>query len=197
MQILGKESLDGATSAWPEGWLSLGRLHLAWQALADLMDLSLPAASAGAGATPRALIACPRRGSTPDGACLGAFGACVQPGAELWERGGLLSSAPAPHFPAYFACLDWSCPVGACSLRQKTVSQAPPSSRPAERSSPPPSAVAENSRKHIILPTLRCVCTQPSSLTVRCVTSRGHRTQLPRPPWCSESTRPSLTLGGP
>eukprot|EP00964_Phaeocystis_antarctica_P013179 scaffold7219_cov84-Phaeocystis_antarctica.AAC.1 len=48
LQILGKESLDGATSAWPEGWLSLGRLHLAWQALADLMDLSLPAAPAGA-----------------------------------------------------------------------------------------------------------------------------------------------------
>eukprot|EP00964_Phaeocystis_antarctica_P055113 scaffold32403_cov73-Phaeocystis_antarctica.AAC.1 len=48
LQILGKESLDGPTSAWPEGWLSLGRLHLAWQALAYLMDLSLPAASAGA-----------------------------------------------------------------------------------------------------------------------------------------------------
>ena len=86
LQILGKESLDGPTSAWPEGWLSLGRLHLAWQALADLMDLSLPAASAGAGATPRALIACPRRGSTPDGACVGAFGACVQPSAELGAR---------------------------------------------------------------------------------------------------------------
>ena len=86
MQIQAEESLGGATSAWPEGWLSLGRLHLAWQALADLMDLGLPAASAGAGATPRALIACPRRGSTPDGACSGAWGACVQPSAELGAR---------------------------------------------------------------------------------------------------------------
>ena len=86
LQIQAEESLGGATSAWPEGWLSLGRLHLAWQALADLMDLGLPAASAGAGATPRALIACPRRGSTPDGAWVGAFGACVQPSAELGAR---------------------------------------------------------------------------------------------------------------
>ena len=59
MQILVKESLDGPTSAWPEGWLSLGRLHLAWQALAVLMDLSLPAASAGAGATPPRLDSLP------------------------------------------------------------------------------------------------------------------------------------------
>ena len=86
LQIQAEESLGGATSAWPEGWLSLGRLHLAWQALADLMDLGLPAASAGAGATPRALIACPRRGSTPDGACSAECRACVQPSAELGAR---------------------------------------------------------------------------------------------------------------
>ena len=44
----------------------------------------------------------------------------------------LCFSKSAPHFPASFACLDWSCPVGACSLRQKTVSQSP-SHQPAGR----------------------------------------------------------------
>ena len=54
--------------------------------MAEPMDQGLPAASADAGATPRALIACPRRGSTPDGVGLGAFGACAQPFAVLGAR---------------------------------------------------------------------------------------------------------------
>ena len=50
------------------------------------MDLGHPAASADGGATPRALIACPRPANPPNGACLGALGSCLQKFAVLGAR---------------------------------------------------------------------------------------------------------------
>ena len=54
--------------------------------MAEPMDLGHPAASADGGATPRALIACPRPANPPNGACSGASGSCLQKFAVLGAR---------------------------------------------------------------------------------------------------------------
>ena len=83
----GREKVcSNASRQWAEAPASLARLHRAWQAMADPMDIELPAPATGSGAPPRALIACPRRVSPPDEPRLWAWGTCVQPSAELGAR---------------------------------------------------------------------------------------------------------------
>ena len=99
--------------------------------MAEPMDQGLPVASADAGATPRALIACPRRGSTPDGACSWAWGACVQPSAELGARWPAVE-CPYIAFPSLF-CLARLCHTrGRLLITAESSAERPSPGEPAE-----------------------------------------------------------------